>query len=58
MNGFDDSILSSNEKENLIRRWQDMIDANIGDKLCVGKNGVSLLVAYLGYLYLFEDKLR
>ena len=55
LNGFDDSILSSNEKENLIRRWQDMIDANIDDKLCVGKNGVSLLVAYLLELIQEED---
>jgi len=52
---FDDSILSLKERKRLTNRLQDIIDADIDDKLCVGGNGVSLLTAYLLELIQEDD---
>lgn len=44
---FDDSLLEQKDKKQFIEQWQDLMHADIDYKLCVEKNGICLLVAYL-----------
>lgn len=44
----DFSILKPDEREELLQEWRDMADSvNESRKMCVEKNGLCLLVAYL-----------
>ena len=44
---LDLSLLNSNERKILLKEWKEIMDADIDPILCVEKNGLSLLIAYI-----------
>ena len=44
---LDLSLLNSNERKVLLKEWREIMEANIDPILCVEKNGLSLLIAYI-----------
>ena len=48
LEGFDDSLLDPDDRDELIEEWKQNVNTiDEGRKMCVDKNGLCLLVAYL-----------